>query len=173
MWESHGESFGQYYAKQFDEAYASAGEGAWVREYSWGGSGCDPCTGSPPDYEDMVTLGMPTDARTVQDLYFTRLHMRYTTEQAHSDLSLYQSGIDEPSQMRFIQYETYLEDQFEHCELGMIENPGSCDDESGGFFDREGGLFGEAQCGCSSNAPLGAAWLLAGIGGLALRRRRR
>lgn len=173
MWETHGESFGQYYAKQFDDAYKAADGGAWVREYSWGASGCDPCTGEPPDYEDMVTLGMPQDDRTVRDLYFTRLHMRYTPDQAHSDLVLYQSGIDEPSQMRFIRYESFLEDQFDHCELGTIENPGSCDDPDGGVFDRDGGLFnGESLCGCSTTAPMGAAWMLVGLGGLALRRRR-
>ena len=174
MWEDHGESFGQYYAKQFDDAYQAADSGAWVREYSWGASGCDPCTGEPPGYEDMVTLGMPEDARTVRDLYFTRLHMRYTPAQAHSDLTLYQSGIDEPSQMRFIRYETFLEDQFEHCELGDIENPGSCDDPDGGAFDRDGGLFnGEALCGCSSTAPAGGAAMAVGLLGLAMVRRKR
>ena len=173
MWETVGESFPQYYAKQFEDAYKAAGEGAWVREYSWGASGCDPCTGEPPDYEDMVSLGMPMDDRTVRDLYFTRLHMRYTAEQAHSDLTLYQSGLDEPSQMRFIRYESYLEDQFEHCEKGMIANPGSCEDPDGGSFDRDEGLFaGESLCGCTSTAPAGGALLVAMLGGLALRRRR-
>ena len=116
---------------------------------------------------------MPMDDRTVRDLYFTRLHMRYTAEQAHSDLTLYQSGLDEPSQMRFIRYESYLEDQFEHCEEGMIANPGTCDDPDGGLFDRDEGLFGgESLCGCTSTSPAGALGLLALVGGLAIRRRR-
>ncbi len=183
---THGE-FGAFYTDQFTRAYDGAGEAIWATEYAWGGSGCDPCTGTPPDEEDLVTLGYdpPHHYRTVYDVYFTRLHMRYTPEQAHSDLTLYQSGIGDTEQIRYIEYAWELEDRWPMCGSGWVDDPGSCDTDTDGTNGTTGGTSGDTSddledgevrsCGgCASGAPIGAApWLALPLGLLIRRNRRR
>ena len=53
--------------------------------------------------------------------------MRYTPEEADEDLMLYHSNLTEFSQIRYIEYESFLEDRFPVCGEGMVDNPGSCD----------------------------------------------
>jgi hypothetical protein len=135
MWgDGTAEEFAAYYTAQFDAAYADADAGMFVTEYAWGGSQCDPCNGTPPDATDLVTLGMAIDAETWHydpNVFFTRLHMRYTPAQAHSDLVFYHSNITEQRQQRYIDYLYELEDRFPLCGEGMADDPGSCDGESG------------------------------------------
>ncbi len=178
LWQQEGdEEFGAYYARRFEETWELADKAAWVTEYAWGGSGCDPCTGTPPDEQDLYTLGYEEDYRTVYDVYFTRLHMRYTAEQAKTDVGLYHTGLDEQTQQRYIRHETFLEDRYPICELGWDPTPGSCDDagddpsEDDGFVfdgddDDKGGLFG---CSASGTAAVGL-WALVALG---VRRRER
>ena len=127
MWNSEGESFGQYYANQFDAAYDAKEDAAWTVEYAWGGGGCDPCSGNPPDASDLVALGLKEDYVHYSDYFFTRLHARYSPEQADEELMLYQSNITSNDQYRFIEYKWELEDRFPICGVGMVEDPGSCD----------------------------------------------
>jgi MYXO-CTERM domain-containing protein len=154
---------------------------------------CDPCTGDPPDETDLATLGFEAgDHHHKSEFFFSRLHMRYAPEEATQDLVLYTSNITSSEQVRYIQYEYYLEDRFEICGEGWAEDPGSCDDVDDGGSDGDGDgddgdtdLYGEGDggedtdddgsdgtaCkGCSASpAPLmGALWLL---GIAALRRR--
>ena len=179
-----GEDFGAFYAERYEEAWAAAGEGAWALEYAWGAAGCDPCTGEPPDLQDLVTLGFdpygyagPAAPPNVRDMFFTRLHMRYTPSQATQDLVLYQSGMTDSQQIRYIEYEDYLEDRYPICEVGWAEDPGSCDGGPAGALDDflDGDDDADAKsggCGCASggSAALGLGWAL---GALALGRRRR
>lgn len=174
MWASEGEDFPTYYAERFAQAHAESEGAAWVTEYAWGGSGCDPCTGTPPDEQDLVTLGydqaLEGDWRTVYNVYFTRLHMRYAPYEVDADLTLYHTNIDEQIQQRYIEYEPFLEDRFPVCDEGMREDPGSCegvdDDDDGG-----GATEVTAGCGAKSAAPLGIG-LLGLLGFAAVGRRR-
>ena len=131
LWESEDDqSFADYYAEKFANAYADAGDGVWMHEYTWGQGNCDPCTGEPPNATDLATLGFDNSNSTYGDeFFFTRIHMRYSPSEADQDLILYQSGIVDNDQIRFIEYEPYLEDRFPICEQGWAEDPGSCDDE--------------------------------------------
>ena len=169
LWsEQADEDFGAFYVRLFEQTWEANDKAAWVTEYAWGGSGCDPCTGTPPDEQDLYTLGYEQDYRTVYDVYFSRLHMRYTADQAKTDVGLYHTGLDEQTQQRYIRHESYLEDLYPHCELGWDPTPGSCDPEdetSDGDFvfddeDDEGGLFG---CSASGTAAVGL-WALVALG---------
>lgn len=172
MWETEGESFQQFYADRFTEAYEDTPGAVWVTEYAWGGSGCDPCTGTPPDEQDLITLGydqtLEGDWRTVYNVYFTRLHMRYTPFEAGEDLVLYHSNLDEQVQQRYITYETFLEDRFPVCDEGMRDDPGSCDDPDGDDAD---GADIRAGCGRSAKAAAAGFGVLALLGLAGLRRR--
>jgi hypothetical protein len=127
MWDSQGETFGEYYTKKFKEGYESKEDAAWTVEYAWGGGGCDPCSGNPPDASDLVALGLNEEYVHYSDYFFTRLHARYTPQQATEELMLYPSNITSNDQYRFIQYLYELEDRFPICGEGMAEDPGTCD----------------------------------------------
>ena len=128
MWESQGEEFGQYYTEKFREGYESMNDGAWTTEYAWGGGGCDPCTGNPPDGNDLISLGVQEDRIHTSDYFFTRLHMRYTPQQADEEVMLYHSNISTQQQIRFIEYKYELEEALPVCGIGMVDDPGTCDD---------------------------------------------
>lgn len=127
MWDSQGETFGEYYTRKFKEGYESKEDAAWTVEYAWGGGGCDPCSGNPPDASDLVALGLNEEYVHYSDYFFTRLHARYTPQQATEELMLYPSNITSNDQYRFIQYLYELEDRFPICGEGMAEDPGTCD----------------------------------------------
>jgi hypothetical protein len=154
MVDTNAEDFAEFYANQYTDAYEEQDGAAWAVEYSWGAAGCDPCTGTPPSDEDMYTLGYGQH-RTIWDMYFTRLHMRYTKEAATQDLVLYKSGLTDQSQQRYVQYEKYLEDRFPVCGYGWRDNPGSCDNISNtgdddDDDDDDDDTSGKKGAGCSA-----------------------
>ena len=122
-----------YYGRQFAEAWAENDGEGWITEYAWATNSCDPCPTEPPTQSELNEAGF--DGET-WDSYFTRLRVRYTPD-ASEDIMMYTSGIRETSQIRFIDYNIEMEDRFEVCGVGMVEDPGSCDEasESGGGSD--------------------------------------
>ena len=61
--------------------------------------------------------------------------MRYTPEAGTQDITLYTSGLVESDQIRYIDYNELMEDRFEVCGIGMVEDPGSCDPDGNQDFD--------------------------------------
>lgn len=182
MWDSlEDQSFGEYYAEQFTNAYEETDSGAWTVEYAWGGGGCDPCSGTPPDASDLVALGLNEDLVHTSDYFFTRLHTRYTPAQATEELMLYQSNITDQEQYRFIEYKYELEDRFPICGVGMADEPGSCEnpdessEPSNENTDTGENTNTDQGCGgCSSRANGGMTlgiWLI-GLLGFARQRSR-
>jgi hypothetical protein len=159
------ETFEEFAARQFNEAYQSVDGGMWALEYSWAANGCDPCTGTPPTDVDLVSLGYDPSARTQWGVQFTRLHMRYTPEEADQDLSLYLSNQPSNDQLRYIEYAPELEDKWPLCDVGWASDPGTCDD---GASDTASGGNGKRGCSSVPAAPGALALLLAA----ACRRRR-
>ncbi len=152
-------------ADDFAAAYEAAlvdafdGQAGWIREYSWSlTTSCDPCTatqGLTP--EELSALGYPEYHGRL-----TRLRVRYTPAQATQDLALYASGINEDGQIRYIRYLEELEETFEVCGEGMVDNPGTCP-------------AGARASGVGCAAPAGGVGIAGAFAGLlavaALRRR--
>lgn len=148
------------------------GQAGWILEYAWAPYHCDPC----PDGEalsDQVLQDLGYNG-TGFDAMFTRLHVRYTPEQATEDLSLYASGVYDQTQVRYITYNHDLESLFPICGVGMVPA-----DEAGvcvyGDSTDDTGDTGEwhpvrKACGCASGAA--TPWGLGALLGLALTRRR-
>ena len=173
-------------ASAYQDAFTDTldGQPQWVVEHGWemrtGSLHCDPCTevpGLPQD--DVVTLGFgdydgagDTGSWGWTDYYFTRVHIRYTPEQATEDLQLYGSGITENTQQRYIAYESFLEAEFPMCGTGWVEdNPGSCADEGREYRERMDETPNPSS-GCAVGTERqGAFALLILVGGLLLRRR--
>ena len=72
------------------------------------------------------------------------------------DIMLYTSGIRASEQIRFIDYNIEMEDRFEVCGVGMVEDPGTCDEasSSGGGMDG-GGSDGGGTSGGSGSGETG------------------
>ena len=149
-----------YYGTQFAEAWADEGTGeGWITEYAWATSSCDPCPTSPPTNEELEQAGYEGDS---WESFFTRLRVRYTAEAATQDIMLYTSGIRTTEQIRFIDYNVEMEDRFEVCGVGMVDDPGSCDEASttgasnGGNSEEESqGGFGSGESGGSDDGDAG------------------
>jgi len=115
-----------YYGGLFADAWAAEEGAGWIVEYAWSPSSCDPCSTEPPTSEEFEEAGFNGDP---WDAYFTRLRIRYTPEAATQDINLYTSGIIENEQIRFIDYNIQMEDRFPVCGEGMLDDPGSCDED--------------------------------------------
>ena len=170
LWSQDGdEDFGAFYVRLFEQTWERGAKAGWVTEYAWGGSGCDPCVGTPPGEAELDILGYDQSYRTVYDVYFTRLHMRYTADQATTDVGLYFTGLDEQTQQRYIRHEPYMEDRYPHCELGWDPSPRSCVTE--GYLDEDGYLVDDdGLFNCSTGGSAVGVWALVALG---LRRRER
>lgn len=143
------------------DAVVDANDGAaWVTTYSWWTGKCDPCPdGGPLEGPVLTALGFEGG---VDEVHLTRLWMRYDADAAAEDVVLYTTGDDAWTQLRYIVYKQELEQQFEVCVDGWIDNPGTCEDQS---------ARGRAQTSSLGGWPLlGFLGLLGGVG-LALRRR--
>jgi uncharacterized protein (TIGR03382 family) len=95
-------------------------------EYAWATNGCDPCAAEPPTNDELDEAGFDGDR---WNTFFTRIRMRYTPEAATQDVTLYVSGLRENEQIRYIIYNEQMENRFPVCGVGMVEDPGTCDDE--------------------------------------------
>lgn len=168
--DDHDNDLGHFYQDAFTEAYFAEPGADWMLEYAWGNGHCDPCTGEQPDEQKLANVGFDFDQMQAGYMV-SRLHMRYTPEEATEDLVLYLSGRTEQEQVRFIEPNPKLEWKFPVCGIGMVSDPGTCDYESP--YPQECG--GDDCGGCAAidrSAPAG--WLgLAGLVGIGLWSRRR
>ncbi len=159
MWDREGlQSFSGFWNEKVDAAFVEAGgTAAFMTEYVWGPTACDPCTGAGPlgeqDLKDLGYEGDPTQAT------LTRLHARFVASAVEADLMLYPTNSVTNQQYRFIAYDETLESDFPVCGEGFVDNPGSCEAE---------------DTALSGSAPLPVGWIvLAGGGLVGLARRRR
>lgn len=169
-------SYTDWYQSQLAEAYLT---GRWITEYAWDPTWCDPCSSDPPAPELLQELGATWGDDST---FFTRLRVRYTPEQVPQDLALYAGGLTETDQVRYITYKHELESTFPICGVGMVDDPGTCDDGGGDgvvgewLFDpvdedgSSGGGYGGGGCATAPTGPsralglIGAALGLYGIG---------
>ena len=184
MWDGEGE-FGEFYADQFASAYGREEGAIWTTEYTWKNEPqavkCDPCTGPPPDTQQLTNVGYE-DGGT-NHFHVTRLHLRYTPAEATQDLIFYHSRQTPQRQKRYIEYKEDFEDRYPLCGSGWSADPATCEYDDP-FEDTvcltrsdwrdQCEMEAEASCGgCSaqrrSSAPIwfGLSMLLVG-----LRRRR-
>ena len=156
------ESFGAFsgfyddlYSDQWDQEAGGAG---YVTEYVWAPTACDPCTGGGPlSAEALKGVGYQGDPNKA---VVTRLHVRYDPSAVEGDLMLYDAGRHgfAQHQQRYILYNESLESDFPVCGEGFVDNPGTCEDDTG-----------SGELGFGMMFP--GAWLLA-FGGVLVGRRR-
>lgn len=105
--------FDRFYKDMFEKTYKSEGRNAVFLEYAWDLSPrnyvkCDPCVGEVPNYGDMATAGvdwlntMGNSINQQANVYFTRLHVRYSRDKFPQDLMLMETRNTENFQGRYI-----------------------------------------------------------------------
>lgn len=161
-----GDDFTDTYDSLFTQAWRASEEAGWTVEFAGGPYSCNPCTNVWPSEEQVAALGF---TGAYDDHFMTRIHMRYTPEQADEELTLYTSGITDPAVQA---YADDLEQNYEciptFCDGTATEweEPEPPEEED---CEEDGSLTGD--CGCDSGAPTSFAALIAGMALVARRRR--
>ncbi len=112
-------TFSKFYGDLFENVWAKEGKSASFLEYAWDVSPanyvkCDPCTGNPPGYNELVEAGVwwikNDDYENYVNEYeadkgkvfFTRLHVRYNRQSFAQDLMFQTTPNTENFQARYI-----------------------------------------------------------------------
>jgi Na+-translocating ferredoxin:NAD+ oxidoreductase RnfD subunit len=98
--------FGKFYKSLFDRTWNRAKDAvyleyAWNVTPSWRGMKCDPCVGPPPLTADLSKAGVEW-AQLGEQVYFTRLHVRYGRTSFPQDLQFQETPNRDNFQGRYI-----------------------------------------------------------------------
>jgi hypothetical protein len=106
------QKFGQFYVDLFDKAHHNEGKEAIFLEYAWNispqftGVKCDPCVGPPPIFTDLAKAGVNwainSNNQASGQVFFTRLHVRYSRQTHPRDLEFQVTPNKEHFQARYI-----------------------------------------------------------------------
>lgn len=114
------QNFGAFYGNLFQHQWNREGKSIAMLEYAWDVSPknyvkCDPCVGNPPTQQDLVQAGVwwlsrdwnnyddvNDDEEYDDNVYFTRLHIRYNREKFPQDLVFQSTPNKENYQARYI-----------------------------------------------------------------------
>ena len=104
-------TFGEFYKAMFDKVNKDQSGPAVFMEYAWDMAWCDPCAANPLSREELRELGVfwldqqapRRGAKSAaQNVYVTRLHVRYTADTFPEDLVFQQTGDRKNFQGRYI-----------------------------------------------------------------------
>lgn len=104
------DKFGEFYKDLFKRQYEREGRNGVFLEYAWDvspqqqGVKCDPCVGPPPIYQDFAQAGVSwaSNPRDNSNVFFTRLHVRYSRDKFPQDLFFQVTPNMERFQCRYI-----------------------------------------------------------------------
>jgi hypothetical protein len=119
------DSFSAFYEHQLASAMSKVDHGpAWINEYAWPSSGCDPCVTTALTDGEVTELGFVGRS---SESFTTRIHLRYDADEVTEDVAFRLTGNTATSQQRFIQHSDEQEDTYPICNRGWVVEPGSCD----------------------------------------------
>ncbi|MEO1244744.1 MAG: DUF2330 domain-containing protein [Pseudomonadota bacterium] len=104
------DEFGDFYRSMFERQTAANGNRAVFLEYAWDMAWCDPCAADPLSADELRKLGVfwvGADNRNVrpaqaQDVFVTRLHVRYDQRHFPEDLIFQETGDRQNFQGRYV-----------------------------------------------------------------------
>ncbi len=106
------DEFGKFYVDLFDKVNQKENKEAVFLEYAWNvspqfsGVKCDPCVGPPPIFADFQKAGVDwainSNNTASNQVFFTRLHVRYARETHPQDLQFHVTPNREHFQGRYI-----------------------------------------------------------------------
>ncbi|MEL7185256.1 MAG: DUF2330 domain-containing protein [Pseudomonadota bacterium] len=101
------EEFAPFYRAMFDNQVAEHNDRAVFLEYAWDMAWCDPCAADPLSTEELQKLGVywagdGGKGGMAQDVFVTRLHVRYDSEHFPEDLMFQETGDRQNYQGRYV-----------------------------------------------------------------------
>lgn len=97
------EEFSDFYKSMFATAYNREGKNVAFVEYAWDMAGCDPCSAEPLTPDELRQAGaFWVTPETPQNVFLTRMHVRYTRDRFPEDLIFQQTNNRESFQGRYI-----------------------------------------------------------------------
>ena len=117
------EEFDTFYRDMFSHQVKKERQRAVFLEYAWDMAWCDPCAADPLSQDELRQLGVfwTTDAGRGQgqDVYVTRLHLRYTAETFPEDLVFQQTTDRSNFQGRYVLRHPWTPDSNKNqCDAG-------------------------------------------------------
>jgi hypothetical protein len=103
--------FGEFYRDMFSKQVAAENERAVFLEYAWDMNWCDPCAADPLSQQDLRKLGVfwlggqggsKVISQPAQNVFVTRLHVRYDSEHFPEDLVFQETGDRQNFQGRYV-----------------------------------------------------------------------
>jgi len=108
--------FGDFYKAMFDEQVRRENMKSVFLEYAWDMGWCDPCAADPLSPEELRELGVFWLQDNAQDVFVTRLHVRYDGEHFPEDLVFQETSDRENFQGRYVLRHPYKGEA--RCEAG-------------------------------------------------------
>ena len=99
------DDFPRFYRAMFAQQVRRESMSAVFLEYAWDMAWCDPCAADPMSTTELKTLGVfwgADGARVGQNVFVTRLHVRYDAQHFPEDLVFQQTGDRENFQGRYV-----------------------------------------------------------------------
>ncbi|MDJ0786760.1 MAG: DUF2330 domain-containing protein, partial [Myxococcota bacterium] len=99
------DDFGSFYKALFDEQVRKEDMRVVFTEYAWDMAWCDPCAADPLSGEQLRELGVywaKSGQGPAQDVFVTRLHVRYDAEHFPADLVFQETGDRTNFQGRYV-----------------------------------------------------------------------
>lgn len=95
--------FGDFYKAMFQTSYTREDRKVAFREYAWDMSSCDPCSAEPLNQEELKKAGVFwLSQNTPNNVFITRLHVRYTRDKFPEDLMFQETSNRQQFQGRYI-----------------------------------------------------------------------
>jgi hypothetical protein len=108
--------FGDFYKAMFEEQVRRENMKSVFLEYAWDMGWCDPCAAEPLSPEELRELGVFWLQGNAQDVFVTRLHVRYDGEHFPEDLVFQETSDRENFQGRYVLRHPYKGEA--RCEAG-------------------------------------------------------
>ncbi len=110
---------------QWQAALDTSARAPWVSEFGWLSGKCDPCANDQVLTDaDLGAIGFDGLA---EDSFFTRIHMRYRPDQIDADVALYESGVTDRWQLRYIDHTAAMEEFFAVCDGTEAASGSACE----------------------------------------------
>lgn len=97
------DEFGDFYPEMFQRSYEDAGKNVAFLEYAWDMRGCDPCSATPLNRQELNRAGaFWVRPETGSNVFITRLHVRYSRDKFPEDLMFQETGNRQFFQGRYV-----------------------------------------------------------------------
>ena len=112
------DEFADFYTSMFDTSHDRENREVAFLEYAWDMRGCDPCSADPLTYDELRKAGVFwITPQTGNNVFVTRLHVRYTRDKFPEDLMFQETNNRQFFQGRYVMRHPFVGDL--NCPAGQ------------------------------------------------------